>query len=73
MNVCTLINTHTHTHIHIYLHSEQSPSETTMLVQSSLFKDTVLQNHQSIYVKLQLVKTEWGASGREKESNGLTE
>jgi hypothetical protein len=38
-------------------------SETTAFVQSSLFNDAVHKINQTIYMKLQQVKIEWGVSG----------
>ncbi len=38
-----------------------------MSVQTTLFNDTAYENHQSIYIKWQQVKVEWGVSGREGE------
>jgi hypothetical protein len=38
-----------------------------VFVQTIFFNDAACENHQSIYIKLQQVKVEWGISGGEGE------
>jgi hypothetical protein len=61
--LATLGNT---TQIEMILYCEQSPSHSVR--SDNLFNYAACENHQTIYMKWQQVKVEWGIRGNEGES-----